>query len=135
MHEIIAQAYTTESKEKRYLVHAELNVLLEADRRGYSIPERKKMQLFTTLEPCLMCYGAAMAFFIGEIYYALEAPDDGATRLIEFDKFDSDFLQFQNPVCQGRILVEEAKELFLEHMRIAEEGPFYDFSKAVVKAN
>lgn len=56
---IIAKAYTTESKEKRYLVHAELKALIEADKQGYSIIERKKMQLFTTLEPCLMCYGAA----------------------------------------------------------------------------
>jgi tRNA(adenine34) deaminase len=133
--EIIAQAYTTESKEKRYLVHAELNALLDADRQGYSIPERKRMQLFTTLEPCLMCYGAAMAFFIGEIYYSLGAPDDGAMRLIKFEKFDSGFLQFQNPVCQSGILVEEAKALFVEHMEIAKEGVFYDFSKAIVEAN
>lgn len=132
---VIAQAYTTESKEKRYLVHAELNALLDADKQGYSIPERKKMQLFTTLEPCLMCYGAAMAFFIGEIYYSLGAPDDGAMRLIEFGKFDSAFLKFQNPECRGGILVEEAKALFVEHMRIAKEGVFYDFSKAIVEAN
>ena len=99
------------------------------------IRERKRMQLFTTLEPCLMCYGAAMTFFIGEIYYSLGAPDDGATKLIEFEKFDSGFLKFQNPVCQGGLLVEEAKELFLEHMRIAKEGVYYDFSKAIVEAN
>jgi tRNA(adenine34) deaminase len=133
--EIIAQAYTTESKEKRYLVHAELNALLEADKQGYSIRERKRMQLFTTLEPCLMCYGAAMAFFIGEIYYSLRAPDDGALGLIEFEKFDSGLLKFQNPICQGGVLAEGAKALFLKHMRIAKEGAFYDFSKAIVEAN
>jgi tRNA(adenine34) deaminase len=93
------------------------------------------MQLFTTLEPCVMCYGAAMAFFIGEVYYSLEAPDDGALGLIKFGKFDSGFLQFQNPECRGGILVEKAKELFVEHMEIAKEGPFYDFSKAIVEAN
>jgi tRNA(adenine34) deaminase len=56
---VVAKAYTTEKMEKRYLVHAELNALIDADKRGYAISERKKMQLFTTLEPCLMCFGAA----------------------------------------------------------------------------
>ena len=110
-------------------------MLLDADKQGYSIQERKRMQLFTTLEPCLMCYGAAMAFFIGEIYYSLRAPDDGAMGLIEFGKFDSGLLKFQNPECRGGLLLEEAKDLFLEHMRIAKAGTFYDFSRAIVDGN
>jgi tRNA(adenine34) deaminase len=132
---IIAKAYTTEYQDKRYLVHAELNALIDADKQRYSIKERKKMQLFTTLEPCLMCYGAAMSFFIGEIYYSLRAPVDGATGLIKFEKFDSGLLQSQNPKCCGGILVGETKELFWEHMRITKEGIFYNFSKQIVEAN
>ena len=77
--------------DERFLVHAELNALLEADKLKYEIPDRKKMQLFTTLEPCLMCYGSAMSFFIGEIYYSLKAPDDGALNLIRFNKFNNAF--------------------------------------------
>ena len=33
----------------------------------YPLNKRKEMQLFTTLEPCMMCLGAAMSFYIGEI--------------------------------------------------------------------
>ena len=119
---VVAKAYTTEKMEKRYLVHAELNALIDADKRGYAISERKKMQLFTTLEPCLMCFGAAMSFFIGEIYFSLSAPDDGSSRLIDFDKFDQKFLKFQKPVCTGGIRSAESKALFLEYMKKVERG-------------
>jgi len=75
---IVSSSYTSERADKSFLVHAELKALLEADKQGYSIKSRKEMQLFTNLEPCMMCLGAAMTFFIGDIYYALEAPIDGA---------------------------------------------------------
>ena len=29
-----------------------------------------------------MCIGAAMSFYLGEIYYALESPGDGAVDLV-----------------------------------------------------
>ena len=117
--ELISKAYTTEKKDERFLVHAELNALLAADKLKYEIDDRKKMQLFTTLEPCLMCYGSAMSFFIGEIYYSLNAPDDGALNLIRFDKFNNDYLKFQNPKIEGNILAEKGKELFSEYRSLS----------------
>jgi len=39
---LILKAYTTETKDERFLVHAELNALLEADKLKYEIPDRKK---------------------------------------------------------------------------------------------
>ena len=39
---------------------------------------RREAVLYTTLEPCLLCMGAAMSFFLGRIVYALAAPADGA---------------------------------------------------------
>jgi len=53
---LISKAYTTEKRDERFLVHAELNALLDADKLKYGIPDRKKMALYTTLEPCIMCY-------------------------------------------------------------------------------
>ncbi len=100
---LISSAYTTEKKDKRLLVNAELVALMKADMLKYGIADRKKMQLFTTLEPCLMCYGSAMSFLIGEVYYALSAPDDGAQRIVRFDEF-SEFLDFQRPKLEGGIL-------------------------------
>lgn len=44
---------------------------------GDKIHDRKRkmqMKLFTNLEPYMMCMGAAIASFIGKIYYSLDAP-------------------------------------------------------------
>ena len=134
--ELISKAYTTEKKDESFLVHAELNALLEADKLKYEIPDRKRMQLFTTLEPCLMCYGAAMSFIIGEIFYSLKAPDDGAIRLIRFDKFNNDFLKFQNPKIEGKILTEKSKKLFLEYIKIIDKSSYlYNFSTSILHSN
>jgi tRNA(adenine34) deaminase len=65
-----------------FLAHAEMNVLMQADRMAYSVADRKRMQLYTTLEPCLMCMGAALSFYVGEIVYALESEIDGAVLLV-----------------------------------------------------
>lgn len=134
--EVISKAYTTEKTEKRLLVHAELNALLAADKQQFGIQERKKMQLYTTLEPCLMCYGSAMSAYIGEIYYSLKAPDDGAMSLIKFEQFQSDYLKFQNPRVEGDILVSESKELFYRYLETLKEGDYmWDFTNSVVQCN
>jgi tRNA(adenine34) deaminase len=57
------------------LDHAEVVALREAERRD--------LTLYTTLEPCLLCMGAAMSFWVGRIVYALEAPLDGASNVID----------------------------------------------------
>ena len=80
---IIASGSATEVRQKRYLGHAELLALEDADRLGLSLEQRRAARLFTTLEPCLMCMGAAMSFFLGEIHYALESPGDGAVSLVK----------------------------------------------------
>ena len=79
--EMIAQATASEQREKRFLGHAELVALEEADRKHLAFDERARARLFTNLEPCLMRMGAAMSFFLGEIVYGLESPGDGAVEL------------------------------------------------------
>src|SRR5262249_42127123 len=80
---VIAAAHTAEVTEHRLLVHAELLALEEADRLRPFPGKRRDTVLFTTLEPCLMCFGAAMSFLVGSVYYALESPADGAVNLAQ----------------------------------------------------
>src|SRR5690348_6315934 len=90
--QIIARAHTTERAERRLLVHAELQALLEADRRSPFPGRRADVALFTTLEPCLMCMGAAMSFMLGTMYYALAAPGDGVAALVsQWQRKEEDF--------------------------------------------
>ena len=68
--EIIAKACSSGEDSAKYLRHAEMKALWEADSIGYSYSERCEMQLFVTMEPCMMCLGAATSFYISEIFYA-----------------------------------------------------------------
>lgn len=116
--EIIAKSYATEKADQRYLVHAELKALLKADLLNFSIQERRKMQLFATLEPCMMCLGAAMSFCIGEVYYAIESPTDGAVNIAEqaWKEESEEFSIYKLPAIFGVILRNESKKLFIEYM-------------------
>ena len=76
--EVIGRGYTQERTQGRRLVHADLLAMEQADRRCGWQPRAHPLVLAITLEPCLMCLGAAMALGVSQIYYGLEAPDDGA---------------------------------------------------------
>lgn len=130
---IISTSYTSERADQRFLVHAELKALLEADQQKYPIKIRKEMQLFTNLEPCMMCLGAAMTFFIGEIYYALEAPMDGATQFAKkfWDKECLEIPAYVTPNIQGGVLRQESIELFKEFAKRNEGKSMYNFAKSL----
>jgi len=132
---IVAHSYTSESKDRRFLVHAEIKALLTTDRLGLSIAERRSLQLFTTLEPCLMCFGAVMSSFIGEIIYSLSAPDDGATKLLNFDNFSGELIQRQLPTIRGGISKETTKELWQAYLQIEKRKHFRTFAETIVANN
>jgi tRNA(adenine34) deaminase len=114
--EIVAAAHTTERAEGRFLVHAELLALDAADRIKPFPGNRRDVRLFVTLEPCLMCLGAAMAFFLSEVYYALESPGDGAAALVQgWQRDASAFPAYRVPAIRGGILRQESLALFQEY--------------------
>lgn len=130
--ELIASSYTKENSEKRFLVHAELNALIEADIKRYDFPERRRMQLFTNLEPCMMCMGAAMSSFIGEIYYALESPSDGSVEMTEkWNPESEDFAAYRVPKIHKGLLREESQRLFAEFAERCEPGGMKVFAMSL----
>ena len=131
---IIARAAASEQREKRYLGHAELVALEQADRQGLSIGQRRQARLFTTLEPCLMCIGAAMSFFLGEIYYALESPGDGAVELARaWDRKEEDIPGYQLPAITGGLLREESLQLFERYLSLQESGPMREWAETLAR--
>jgi tRNA(adenine34) deaminase len=56
--QIIASSSTKERELARWLVHAELLALEEADKIKPYPGKRKETKIYTTLEPCMMCLGA-----------------------------------------------------------------------------
>jgi tRNA(adenine34) deaminase len=132
--EIIAQATTSEQREKRFLGHAELVALEEADRQQLSFEERSRARLFTNLEPCLMCMGAAMSFFLGEIVYGLESPGDGAVELVRsWARKEKDIPGYQIPRIRGGLLREESIRLFEEYVARREPGPMRDWAETLTR--
>jgi tRNA(adenine34) deaminase len=79
--EIVGRAHTGEHRDRRLLVHAELLALDEADKTpGW---DRRSSTLYTTLEPCIMCIGAAATAMVGRVVYAIPSAGDGAARLAQ----------------------------------------------------
>ena len=131
---VVAENYTREYSERRLLVHAELGALTDADRMRYSIEQRQRMRLFTNLEPCMMCIGAAMSFCIGEIYYALESPTDGAAGIARgWDPHSDDFSIYRTPVIAGGILREESRALFAVFAQKCPPGGMRDFALSLAR--
>jgi len=114
--ELVSSAYTTERADGRFLVHAEQKALMNADMKKLPYSIRTKLELYTNLEPCLMCLGMAISSFIGEIYFSLEAPDDGAIKFVSiaFEKRPSKTWHF--PKVNGGLLREESIHLFREYV-------------------
>jgi beta-phosphoglucomutase-like phosphatase (HAD superfamily)/tRNA(Arg) A34 adenosine deaminase TadA len=74
---VVAAAHNTVRKDRSPLSHAEMNVLRAADHA----PGRT---LVTSMEPCIMCMGAAIAAGIDTIVYAIPAPPNGATTRLAY---------------------------------------------------
>jgi len=131
---IISEGMATEQSEKRFLGHAELVALEKADRMGLSLTDRRSATLFTNLEPCLMCMGATMSFYLGEIYYALDSPGDGAVHLVQnWVREEADLPGYQVPRITGGLLREESTCLFEKYVSSHPPGPMRDWAETLIR--
>jgi len=130
---IIAKAATAERKEKRYLVHAEYSALHQVDQLHLGLRQRRRAALYTNLEPCLMCLGAAMTFFLGHLYYGLESRSDGAVALVSDWERAEGFAGYQLPHLMGGILRDESKALFQRYVEIHPPGPMRDWAQSLAQ--
>ncbi len=87
-------------------------------------PPSNKITLFSTLEPCLMCFGAIIINGIGKIVYAYEDVMGGATNCN---------LKLINPLYKNseidvvsKILREESKKLIADFFTIYNNGYIKD---------
>ena len=130
---VIASAHTAERREGRLLVHAELLALEQADRLKPFPGSRREAVLYTNLEPCLMCLGAAMSFQLGAIYYALESPSDGAAALAQgWQRDEEAFPGYQVPVLTGGLLRQDSLCLFQQWVeRNPPGGPLWEWARSL----
>jgi tRNA(adenine34) deaminase len=109
---IVGRAFTQERTQGRLLVHAELLALDQAD-RTHAVT-RTDTVLYTTLEPCLMCLGAAATAMVDRVVFALASPGDGAAAVAtrwERERAVGDIPHVRLPPVIGGVSAEESREL------------------------
>lgn len=121
--EVVAEAHTQERSQNRLLIHADLLALDEADRRITG--RRRRTKLYVTLEPCLMCLGAAFTMRIGEVVYALESPSDGGCQaFIDWGRGRQaeSMPGYSLPTIRGGLLRAQSAALFATYASLAPPG-------------
>ncbi len=103
------------------LDHAEMLALRDAEKDARIVGRRDDVTLYTTLEPCLLCMGAAMSFKVSRIVFALEAPYDGASNVTKVWQpalgFPPEgFRIFSNPDVVGGVCRAEALDLMTAYV-------------------
>lgn len=100
-----------------YGCHAEANVIKENSKRIKEAVQDKglKVELYTTLEPCLMCLGTALIHRIERIIFACPDPHGGATSL-KCNELPHWYEEVW-PIIIGGLFKEEAFDLMIEYMK------------------
>lgn len=92
--------------------HAEMQLLLAHSREIRNAwLAKKKITLYTTLEPCLMCLGAASLHRVNRIVFSCPDPRGGATMLNP--KPLTEFYREHWPKIDGGIFREEVYEMVM----------------------
>lgn len=101
------------------LDHAEIIALREAIGKNKSA---RDMTIYTTLEPCIMCFGTILHLGIGRVVYALEDPYGGATDLPISALAPRYYAKY--PQITKGVLRKEARNLFKDFFQNTDD-PFW----------
>ncbi|MFZ5904495.1 MAG: nucleoside deaminase [Chloroflexota bacterium] len=77
----LTRSQTMVKRHGNLSAHGELFSILNA--KGKIWTAEHPLIIYTTLEPCLMCLGAAMQVGVDEIVYGMDAAPDGGTRFVD----------------------------------------------------
>lgn len=120
---ILAAGYSETRGRASRIAHGELVTLERAAGRIW--PDATDMVLVSTLEPCVMCTGAAMETGVDTILFALPAPDDSGTGRVR----PPESRNSRMPRVVGGVLANESRLLFEEWLKTsggAEQRPFVE---------
>lgn len=124
---VIARGYNEFNKTQNKTAHAEMVAFAGA--AGKYSPEDKGLILVSTLEPCVMCTGAAMEAAIDTIIYGLKAPADNGTQRVQSPESP----ESQMPRIVGEVLPEKSRALFEKWLSQNEDSPQADFVRQLLE--
>ena len=110
--EIISRGHNRVNALQRKTAHAEIITFENAGCIGDSPPalplDAKDIILVSTLEPCVMCLGAAMEAGVATVLFGLNAPADNGTHRVKPPESPESVA----PSITGGILAAESRALF-----------------------
>jgi tRNA(adenine34) deaminase len=130
--EIIGRGYTSERSQGRRLVHADLLAMIEADERLGWTRREQPIRLGITMEPCLMCLGTALTLGVSEIYFGLDAPDDGAAGIpAVWQPGARDGIFFPMPTMTGGFLRAGCRDQFRRYAAMTTKPHLRRYAEAM----
>jgi tRNA(adenine34) deaminase len=130
--EIVARAHTRDVGAGRRLAHAEMVALDEADRLLGWGRRHGPLRLATTLEPCVMCLGAAMAMAVDEVHYGLPARADGAVGVLSGWRPHEAMDWYRLPALHGPARRAECLDLFRRYVDTMPDSGFRRWAEFTV---
>lgn len=123
----LAKGQTQTNRRKSMAAHGELFTLLEAKSKIFS--SKHPLTIYTTLEPCLMCIGAAMQCQVDRIIYAMPAGPDGGERFLECINEKG----LKPPEIRGGVMFEESLKLMKKFVAENPQHFGIHYAKALVE--
>lgn len=115
--EEIGRGVTSNVRNNSLISHGEQLVLMNTPKKVFFTCERP-LVLYTTLEPCIMCIGAAIECGVDKIVYAMSAIPDGGDCYTPYMKG----IKEKIPEIIGGILEDEEYILMKKFQEIYDES-------------
>jgi tRNA(adenine34) deaminase len=121
------------NKQKNWTSHAELNLIKKHSQliKEHGKNDNHSIEIYTTLEPCLMCLGAAILNRVTKIIYSCPDPHGGAAD-IDISSLKEWYIK-KFPKVVGGLFKEESYNLLTEYMRKQKGNDWKDILKKFEK--
>jgi guanine deaminase len=120
--EVIARAHNTVIKDNDPTAHAEVNAIRQASQKlkNYNLEDAV---IFSTTEPCPMCFAASHWAKIKKIYYGTKIEDVKELGFNELSISNEEMKTKGNSpvVFEGSVLLEECEKLLKDFQKLEEK--------------
>jgi len=122
---LIARTQTSVHRRGSMAAHGELICLLELKENIFTLD--RPIVLYTTLEPCAMCLGAAAQCGLDEVVYGMRCLPDGASA-VEYSMRQADS---RVPALRGGVMERECVREFSKWAH-GESHPAFNYVKEIL---
>ena len=126
---IVARGHNEMAGTQNKCAHAEIVTFARA--AGKAPLEAQDLILVSTLEPCVMCTGAAMEAAVDTIVYGLRAPADSGTGRVTPPQSP----ESQMPRIVGDVLTDQSRQLFEQWLERNADTPQAAYVKQLMALN